>query len=273
MAQILMEYIDALQAIERGERADQGTLLRLKEAGLIDIADVTHMQSPGREYIFVGFTVEGIRLLKQSKLPLVDDQEREIILAVVRVFLDRHEATSKRELLKQLKSSIKQFQSSLTEPLRRLVSCSVLQVVNNTYLNETYLPKASAFYHCGDAAALAFARRSTEIVLRVLPDLFDRDLDSESKEQKQFTSEEVAKEARAIDSSVEVDMIFTGLYLAQEFSVFSGTRIDDRQVGIISFSLSERVYETRYMDSCGTTAPTVSESLSPHMLYLGEDRP
>jgi hypothetical protein len=207
MAQILMEYIDALQAIERGERADQDTLLRLKEAGLIDIADVTHMQSPGPEFIFVGFTVEGLRLLKQSKLPLVDDQEREIIRFVVRGFLDRHDVTSKRELLQK-------FKSAISPTLQRLVDRSVLQVLNNTYMSETYLPKAVAFFHCGDSAALAFARRSTELVLRVLRDLFDRELESERNDQQQFASEEVEKEARAIDSSVESNMIFTGLFLA-----------------------------------------------------------
>src|SRR5713226_6129690 len=163
-----MENIDALQAIERGEKPDQDTLVRLNQARLIDIVDVTHMQSSGKEFIFVGFTVEGLRLLKQSKLPLVSDVEREIIRAVVRGFLDKHGATSKRALLKQ-------FKSPITSALQRLDQ-SMLNVANNTYLNETYLPKANAFYHCGDSATLAFARKSTEIVLRVLRDLFDCEL-------------------------------------------------------------------------------------------------
>jgi hypothetical protein len=42
--------------------------------------------------------------------------------------------------------------------------------------------------------------------------------------------------------------ISTGLFLAQEFSVFTGMRLDDKQVGIVSFSLGERVYETQYLD-------------------------
>lgn len=132
--------------------------------------------------------------------------------------------------------------------LRRLADRAVLQVLNNTYLKETYLPRAVAFYHCGDSAALAFARKSTEIVLRVLNILFDRELEAEGNDQRQFTAEEVKKEVRAIESGVEPNAIFTGLYLAEEFSVFTGYRRDDRQVGIVSFSLSERVYETRYLD-------------------------
>jgi hypothetical protein len=124
----------------------------------------------------------------------------------------------------------------------------VLQVTNNTYLHETYLPRASAFYHCGDSSALAFARKSTEIALRVLRDLFDRELEIDNKDQKRFTREEVEKEARAIDFSVEPNMIFTGLYLAQEFSVFSVIQSDDQQVGIVSFSLAERIYDIDNMD-------------------------
>ncbi len=236
-----IENLDALQAIERGDKVQQDTLRRLHEAKLIDISNVTHMESEGPEFIFVGFTPEGFRLLKQSKAPLVSDLEREIINAIVRGFLDRHEATSKRALLKK-------FKSPIDAVLQRLVDRSVLQILNNTYLQETYLPRAIAFYHCGDSAVLAFARKSTELVLRVLRDVFDRDLESEGTDQNQFTPEEVENEARAIDSSIEPATIFTGLFLAQEFSVFSGYRNDDRKVGIVSFSLNERVYDRKNLD-------------------------
>ena len=37
---ISMENIDALQAIERGEKQDQETLLRLKDEELVDLRDV-----------------------------------------------------------------------------------------------------------------------------------------------------------------------------------------------------------------------------------------
>jgi len=241
MEQISREIIDAVQAIERGEKQDQETLLRLKDEGLIDLADVTHMQSSGREFIFVGFTTKGLRVLKATKLPLISDLEKEITRIVVRTFLDQHKATSTRTLLRQ-------FKSPITPALQRLGNTSVLQVANNTYQSETYLPRASAFYHCGDSAALAFARKSTQIVLRVLRGLFDNELDSDGKDQKQFTPEEVEKNARAIDSSVEPNMIFTGLYLAQEFSVFYLTQRDDQQVGIVSFTLNERVYDTDSLD-------------------------
>ena len=53
----------------------------------------------------------------------------------------------------------------LIDTLRRLVDRSVLQVVNNTYTEETYSPRAIGFHYCEDADALAFAKKSTEIVL------------------------------------------------------------------------------------------------------------
>ncbi len=37
-----MENTEALQAIERGEKLDQETLLRLKQARLIDVAGATN---------------------------------------------------------------------------------------------------------------------------------------------------------------------------------------------------------------------------------------
>ena len=43
-------------------------------------------------------------------------------------------------------------------------------------------------------------------------------------------------------------MIFTGLYLSQEFSVFPAIQHDDQQVGIVSFSLNERIYDTDNID-------------------------
>jgi hypothetical protein len=208
-----MENIDALQAIERGDLVDQDTLFRLVGAKLVDVVSST--QSPGRKLVFVGFTPEGYRMLEESNAVLVSDLERQIIHAVVRGFLDRHEPTSTRTLLKQ-------FKSPIAEPLRRMGDRGVLRVVNNTYLNETYLPKAIAFYHCGDSAALAFARRSTEIVLRVLPILFDRELESpQGSDQRQFTFDEVEKEGRVNRSQRRAERDFyRAIFGARVFCVY-----------------------------------------------------
>ncbi len=236
-----METIDALQAIERGDKIDQNTLRSLNQAQLINLSSVSHVNSLNPELVFAGFTPQGLRLLKEQKSSLVSDLERQLINMIVRGFLDRNEATPKKALLKQ-------FRSAVSEELHRLSNRGVLNLANNTYPNETYLPKTLAFYHCGDPAALAFARKWTQMVLQVLPTLFGRQLEADGDTQKQFTPEDVLNEIKAIDSSVEPDAIFTGLYLAQEFSVFSSLRTDEQRVGIVSFSLGERVFEKRYLN-------------------------
>jgi TIR domain len=60
------ELTKALLAIQRGDRLDQATVLRLRDGGLIEVAEVTHMQSRGREYIPTVLTSKGLGLLDGS---------------------------------------------------------------------------------------------------------------------------------------------------------------------------------------------------------------
>jgi len=158
--------------------------------------------------------------MKQESNSLTD-AEREITNTVVQRYLKKDEATSRRDLLRDLKP----LRSVMAEALRNLVSLSVLGTVNNTYLEETFSPKAVAFYYCGDPDALVFAKKSTEIVLQTVQNLFDRELETDSKE-KQFTREDALAEAQAIDPGVTPDMIRIGLSMAEEFGVFSGLSLD-----------------------------------------------
>ena len=100
--------------------------------------------------------------MKQESNSLTD-AEREITNTVVQRYLKKDGATSRRDLLRDLKP----LRSVMAEALRNLVNLSVLGTVNNTYLEETFSPKAVAFYYCGDADALVFAKKSTEIVLQL----------------------------------------------------------------------------------------------------------
>jgi hypothetical protein len=59
-----MDRRNALVAIQKGEKLDQETLLRLHDEGLIELVDVTHFQSPGREYIAGLLTAKGLRLVE-----------------------------------------------------------------------------------------------------------------------------------------------------------------------------------------------------------------
>lgn len=65
-----IEIIEALRAIQRGQRPDREIIERLHQEGLIEVIDVTHMQSPGREFIPGLLTVEGLNLLGSSNSPV-----------------------------------------------------------------------------------------------------------------------------------------------------------------------------------------------------------
>jgi hypothetical protein len=64
-----IDTIEALRAIQRGERPDQETILRLRDEGLIRVADVTHMQSPGEEYIPSILTAKGLKAVAIGNEP------------------------------------------------------------------------------------------------------------------------------------------------------------------------------------------------------------
>lgn len=59
-----MNFREALLAIQKGQKLDQKTILLLRDEGLIEVAEVTHMQSPGREFIATILTAEGLQFLE-----------------------------------------------------------------------------------------------------------------------------------------------------------------------------------------------------------------
>lgn len=65
-----IEIIEALRAIQRGQRPDRKIVEKLHQEGLIEVIDVTHMQSPGREFIPGLLTAEGLNLLGSGNAPL-----------------------------------------------------------------------------------------------------------------------------------------------------------------------------------------------------------
>src|SRR5260370_9087256 len=171
--------------------------------------------------------------------PALSDAERAITNLVIQRYLQKDEATSHRFLLRELK----EFRSSFDDALRSLSDRSILNVVNNTYLEETYTPRAVAFHYCGDADALAFAKKSTEIMLRVVRNLFDRELETDGKDQKLFTREDAESEVRPIDPTVTLDMVRVGLALAEEFGAFRALQRNAQNVGVTSFLPGQRVFQ------------------------------
>jgi diguanylate cyclase (GGDEF)-like protein len=169
--------------------------------------------------------------------------EQDICQFVVHRLLGQGDVTRKQALLKK-------FKGSLSDALRKLVDRAVFRAVEQVYNQETYLPRAIAFDYCGDSEALAFAKKSTEVVLQVLLNLYEQELDKESKEQKQFTPSDVENEARNLKLDADQMMVRTGLYFAEELSVFWSMKKDANQVFIISFGIGgERIYEVMNDDS------------------------
>src|SRR5260370_13736410 len=162
--------------------------------------------------------------------------ERAICKFVVHRLLDQSELTPRHFLLKE-------FKRSLPDALRQLVDRSVLRAVEQTYENETYLPRATAFHYCGDPTSLALAKNSTDIVLRVLPDLYEHELDKEPQDRRQLSPADVETEARKLKLDIDEKMVRIGLYFADELSVFHTIQKDPKQIFVVPFRLGERIYE------------------------------
>ncbi len=162
--------------------------------------------------------------------------EQDICQFVVHRLLDQNELTPRHVLLKE-------FKRSLPDALRKLVDRSVLRAVEQTYENETYLPRATAFHYCGDPTPLAFAKNSTDIVLRVLLDLYEHELDKEPQDRRQLLPADVETEARKLKFDIDEKMVRVGLYFAEELSVFHALQKDPKQISVVSFRLGERIFQ------------------------------
>jgi diguanylate cyclase (GGDEF)-like protein len=163
--------------------------------------------------------------------------EKDICQFVVHRLLEQGDVTRKQALLKK-------FKGSLSDALRKLVDRAVFRAVEQVYNQETYLPRAIAFHYCGDSEALAFAQKSTEVVLQVLLNLYEQELDKESQEQKQFTPSDVENEALNLKLDADQMMVRTGLYFAEELGVFWSMKKDTNQVFLVSFGIGgERIFE------------------------------
>ena len=177
----------------------------------------------------------------ESRQPLTD-AEREITNKIVQKFWKNDEVTSRRDLLRELKP----LRSIVADALRDLVNRAVLNTVNNVYLEETFSPRAVAFYYCGDADALAFAKKSTELMLQVAQNLYDRELEGPavSTSPGLFKREDAEIEAQKIDPTVTPDMVRVGLALAEEFGVFPSLQRDEqKKMGVMAFRPGPRVFE------------------------------
>jgi hypothetical protein len=212
-------------------------------------------------------------LTQKSKQPLTD-AEREVTKTVVERFVKNDEATSERFLMRELKA----VRRSIPDAVRRMVGRSVFKTLNNTQGEEIYVPNAIAFHYCGDGDFLAFAKKSTEIVLRVIRNLYERELETDGdSNQKPFTSQDAEAEARAIHSTVTPDMIRIGLALAEEFSVFRTLQRNAQQIGVMTFLPGKHIFQLsdnpwdEHIRKCGVWLENDPEDQRPseNVLFTG----
>ena len=117
-------------------------------------------------------------------VPLTET-EREITKIVLDRFLNLRESTPRKPLV---------VKSRAPEALERLVRCSILKTVDN----EAFLPMALAFHYCGDANALRLAKKSVEVVVHALQNLFEVELN-----KTDFTPADVEAHAQKMYDSIE----------------------------------------------------------------------
>ena len=153
----------------------------------------------------------------------LNEVEQTIVKGVVHRFVAQREATPRKPLLIKARSP---------ETLDRLVKCAVLRAPNN----QAYLPMALAFHHSGDSDALRLARKSLEVVLHVLQNMFEVEW-----EKTDFTPADVEAHARKMYEIVEPETIWMGLYLAQEFNAFSQWSGNQSQTEFSTLRISDRI--------------------------------
>jgi len=62
-----MSTLEALRAIQRKEKLDQPTIKQLHREGYVEVTDVTHMQSPEKEFLVTFLTDKARKLLEGAK--------------------------------------------------------------------------------------------------------------------------------------------------------------------------------------------------------------
>ena len=141
--------------------------------------------------------------VQQKLKSVVSEAELEIINIVVDRFLNLHQSTSRKPLVIKFKS---------TEILERLVRCGVLKTNDQ---GQHYLPLTLAFHYSGNTVALDRAKKSVEITMNVLRNLYEVEPE---KPESHFKFPEIEAHARKIYDNLDEGELKFGLYLLQEFS-------------------------------------------------------
>lgn len=168
---------------------------------------------------------------------VLSEVERDIIKTVVQRFVNLNESSPRSLLARRHRSS---------QAFCRLRDSGILR---NTSENaptddEVYLPRALAFYYCGDPEALSLARKSVTIVIRALQNLFDVELD-----KKQFSPSDLQAQANKIfKPPPQPELLRLGLYLARDIGVLTIWSPANASIEPTIFQIAEHIVEIRNFD-------------------------
>jgi serine/threonine protein kinase len=155
----------------------------------------------------------------------LSESEVAVVKIVVDRFLNLRESTPRKGLLLKVRS---------LETLDRLVRWTILK----SHDQKNYLPLALAFYYCGDAQILSFAKQSVTVVCHVLRNLFEN-----QSEDTQFTPAEIETHTKKMYDGVVPEQIDLGLYLGQELRFFLQWGGNPQQTEITTLKISEHIIE------------------------------
>lgn len=164
---------------------------------------------------------------------VLSEVERNITKTVVQRFLGLKEPSPRKLLARRHRFS--QF--------HRLRDSGIFRNTDDTAVTgeEAYLPRALAFYYCGDPDALRLARDSVTVVVHALQNLFDVEVD-----KKQFRPEDLAAQANKIfEPRPDPEMLELGLYLARDIGVLTLWSPATAHVVPEVFQIAEHIVEIR----------------------------
>jgi hypothetical protein len=112
---------------------------------------------------------------------VLSEVEREITKTVVHRFLNLKESSPRKLLARQHRFS---------QGFYRFTDSGIFKTatIHASTIEEVYLPRALAFYYCGDPHPLQLARASVNTVARALQNLFDVEPD-----RTQFTPKDLER--------------------------------------------------------------------------------
>ena len=163
---------------------------------------------------------------------LLNDVEREITKNVVQRFLYENKPSPRKLLVRRFRSS---------QAFYRLRDSGILANTAASAVTgeEVYLPRALAFYYCGDPDALRLARESVTIVIHALQNLFD-----DEPEKTRFTPEDLSLQAKKIiEPQPEPETLKLGLYLAHDIGVLTTWSPGDATTEPEFFQIAESIVE------------------------------